>query len=123
MTTEQSVRDTGGTGQATMPIRTRKLQDLVAAMCSIDTSDEPLDLDAIARIRQRQFDDWIVPAARSGLLTAREIETLVQCWHACPRSLFDALLANSDELTRRRCQAIWNSIDPIVAVSAGMCQA
>ncbi|MGW5151919.1 hypothetical protein [Rhodococcus koreensis] len=123
MSTEQSVRDTGGTGQATMPIRIRKLQDLVAAMCSIDTSDEPLDLDAIARIRQCQFDDWVVPAARSGLLAAHEIEALVQCWYACPRSLFDALLADSDELTRRRCQAIWNSIDPIVAVSAGMCQA
>ncbi|MGV9866376.1 hypothetical protein [Rhodococcus koreensis] len=82
-----------------------------------------LDLDAIARIRQCQFDDWVVPAARSGLLAAHEIEALAQSWYACPRSLFDALLADSDELTRRRCQAISNSIDPIVAVSAGMCQA
>jgi len=122
MSTEQSVRDTDGAGQAAMPIRTRKLQDLVAAMWSVDTSDE-LDLDAVARIRQRQFDDWILAAARSGLLTAREIDTLVQCWHADPRSLFDALLADSDELTRRRYQTIWNSTDPIVAVSAGMRQA
>ena len=105
MSTEQSVRDTDGAGQAAMPIRTRKLQDLVAAMWSVDTSDE-LDLDAVARIRQRQFDDWILAAARSGLLTAREIDTLVQCWHADPRSLFDALLADSDELTRRRYQTI-----------------
>jgi len=122
MSTEQSVRDTDGAGQATLPIRTRKLQDLVAAMWSVDTSDE-LDFDAVARIRQRQFDDWILAAARSGLFSAREIDTLVQCWHAYPRSLFDALLANSDELTRRRYQAIWNSTDPIVAVSAGMRQA
>ncbi|NHU49030.1 hypothetical protein [Rhodococcus sp. A14] len=122
MTTEQSVRDTDGAGQTTLPIRTRKLQDLVAAMWSVDTSDE-LDFDAVARIRQRQFDDWILAAARSGLFSPREIDTLVQCWHADPRSLFDALLADSDELTRRRYQAIWNSTDPIVAVSAGMRQA
>jgi len=122
MSTEQSVRDTDGAGQAAMPIRTRKLQDLVAAMWSVDTSDE-LDLDAVARIRERQFDDWILAAARSGVFSAREIDTLAQFWHASPRSLFDALLADSDELTRRRYQAIWNSTDPIVAVSAGMRQA
>ncbi|WP_241962252.1 hypothetical protein [Rhodococcus opacus] len=54
--------DTGvGAGQAILPIRTRKLQDLVAAMWSVDPSDE-LDFEAVARIRQRQFDDWILAA-------------------------------------------------------------
>ncbi|PBC39175.1 hypothetical protein CJ179_37880 [Rhodococcus sp. ACS1] len=116
MTTEQCVSDTDGTGQAAMPIHTQTLHDLVAAMCSVDTSDGPLDLDAVARIRQHQFDDWILAAARSGFLTAREIDTLVQSWHADPRSLFDALLANSDDLTRRRYQAIWNSLGTLAAV-------
>jgi hypothetical protein len=40
----------------------------------------------------------------------------VQSWHADPRSLFDALLANSDDLTRRRYQAIWNSPGTLDAV-------
>jgi len=40
----------------------------------------------------------------------------VQSWHADPRSLFDALLANSDDLTRRRYQAIWNSLGTLDAV-------
>jgi hypothetical protein len=57
MTTEQCVSDTDSTRQAAMPIHTQTLHDLVAAMWSVDTSDGPLDLDAVARIRQHQFDD------------------------------------------------------------------
>ncbi|MDF3313014.1 hypothetical protein P3H15_49765 [Rhodococcus sp. T2V] len=110
MTTHPWVSDTDGTGQAAVPIHAQPLQDLVAAIIAIDTSDESLDLDAVERIRQRQFDDWILAAARSGLFTAGEIDTLVQFWRADPRSLLDVLLANADDLTRRRYQAIWNSL-------------
>ncbi|MGW4339565.1 hypothetical protein ACWEK5_43300 [Rhodococcus koreensis] len=110
MTTRQWVSNPEGTGQAAMPIHLQPLLDLVAAVIAVDTSDESLDLDAVERIRQRQFDDWVLAAARSGLFTAGDIDTLVQCWRADPRSLFDALLANSDDLTRRRYQAIWNSL-------------
>ncbi|MGV9871028.1 hypothetical protein [Rhodococcus koreensis] len=110
MTTHQWVSDSDGTGQAAVPIHAQPLLDLVAAVIAVDTSEETLDLDAVERIRQRQFDDWVLAAARSGLFTASEIDTLVQCWRADPRSLFDALLANSDDLTRRRYQAIWNSL-------------
>ncbi|MGW4339716.1 hypothetical protein ACWEK5_44085 [Rhodococcus koreensis] len=110
MTTHQWVSDTEGTGQAAVPIHAQPLLDLVAAVIAVDTSDGSLDVDAVERIRQRQFDDWVLAAARSGLFTAGGIDTLVQCWRADPRSLLDALLAHSDDLTRRRYQAIWNSL-------------
>ncbi|MFC9554009.1 hypothetical protein ACFTWF_24540 [Rhodococcus sp. NPDC056960] len=113
MTTEQCVSH--GTGRTAMPVHEQALHELVAAMNPLDASDGPLNLDAVVRIRQRQFDDWILAAARSGLVTAREIGTIVQSWDASPRSLFDALLAGSDDLTRRRYHAIWNSLGTLDA--------
>ena len=85
-------------------------------MFSFDLDDGKVDLDAVERIRERDFDDWVSAATRSGLLSPREIEALARSWHADPRSLLDAHHANSDDLTRRRYQAIWNSLGTLDAV-------
>ncbi|EID78048.1 MULTISPECIES: hypothetical protein [Rhodococcus] len=57
------------------------------------------------------FDDWVLAATRSGLFTPREIEALARSWHADPRTLFGALLTYADDMTRKRYEIAWDSLD------------
>jgi hypothetical protein len=110
MTTEQLIRNTpvaGGlaTGKASQPLR-----DFVAAMFSLDAGDRIIEVDAVQRIHEGYFDDWILAATRSGLFSAREIEALAQAWHADPRSLFEVLLVDADDMSRKRYGTVWDSL-------------
>jgi len=113
MTTGQLVHnpvvgDWGAEGIARQP-----LGDVVGALFSFDLEDGDgdVDVDAVERIRASHFDDWVSAAARSGLFTPREVEDLVRSWQADPRSLSEALLTDADDLTRRRYEIVWDSLD------------
>ncbi len=84
MTTEQLVRNPIVTGRVTADIASQSPRDVVAAMFSFDLDDGKVDLDAVERIREREFDDWISATARSGLFSPQEIEALARSWHADP---------------------------------------
>ena len=111
MTTEQLVCNPVVAGRVADGIARGPLRDVVAAMFSFDLEDGDVDVDAVERIRAGDFDDWVSAAARSGLFTPREIEALARWWHADPRSLFEALLTDADDMTRRRYEIVWDSLD------------
>ena len=110
MTTEQQVRNPVVAGGGAADIACRPPHDVVAAMFSFDLGDGDIDLDAVERIREGDFDDWVLAAARSGLFSPCELEALARSWHADPRSLFEALLTDSDDMTRRRYEIVWDSL-------------
>jgi hypothetical protein len=111
MTTEQLVHDADVQGRIADGIARRPFCDVVAAMFSFDLDDRDVDFDAVERIRAGEFDDWVRATARSGLFTPREVETMARSWHANPRSLFEELLTDSDDLARRRYEIVWASLD------------
>ncbi|MCQ4119620.1 hypothetical protein [Rhodococcus tibetensis] len=85
--------------------------DLFASMFSLDLGDGDVDYDAVERIHGGEFDEWTLAAARSGLFPPHAVEALQQSWRETPRSLLDALLADADEMTRKRCNIIWAGLD------------
>ncbi|QSE77705.1 hypothetical protein [Rhodococcus koreensis] len=111
MTTEQLVRNPVFAGRAAGDIASQSPRDVVAAMFSFDLDNGNVDFDAVERIREREFDDWVLAATRSGLFSPREIEALARSWHADPRSLFEALLTDADDMTRKRYEIAWDSLD------------
>ena len=111
MTTEQLVRNPVVAVRVAADIASQSPRDVVAAMFSFDLDDREVDFDAVERIRERDFDDWVLAAARSGLFSPREIEALARSWHADPRSLFEALLTDADDMTRKRYEIVWDSLD------------
>ncbi|TQC49808.1 hypothetical protein EEB14_07600 [Rhodococcus sp. WS4] len=111
MTTEQLVPKPVVVGRGVADIARQSLRDVVAAMFSFDLEDGDVDLDAVERIRAGEFDDWVSAAARSGLFASQEIEALARSWHADPRSLFEALLTDADDMTRKRYEIVWDSLD------------
>ena len=110
MTTEQQVRNPVVAVRVTAGIASQSPRDIVAAMFSFDLDDGKVDLDAVERIRDREFDDWVSATAQSGLFSPREIEALARSWHADPRSLFEALLTDADDMTRKRYEIAWDSL-------------
>jgi hypothetical protein len=111
MTTEQQVRNPAVAGGGAADIACQPHHDVVAAMFSFDLQDWNVDLDAVERIRDGECDDWVLAAARSGLFSPSELEALARSWHADPRSLFEALLTDSDDMTRRRYEIVWDSLN------------
>jgi hypothetical protein len=77
------------------------------AMFSYELLDGGLGDESIGRIHRGEFDDWISALARAGLFTNEGIRSIEQQWREDPRTLFDALLAEADEVTVKRCQDIW----------------
>jgi hypothetical protein len=110
MTTEQLIFNTPVVGGLATGIASPTLRDFVAAMFSLDSGDGIVDVDAVERIREGEFDDWVLAATRSGLFSAHEVEALAQSWHADPRSLFEALLADADDVSRKRYETVWDSL-------------
>ena len=110
MTTAQLARNPVA-GRVDADVARRPLCDVVAAIFSLDLEDGTVDLDAVERIRADDFDDWVLTTARSGLFTPREVESLARSWHADPMSLFDALLTDADDMTRKRYEIVWDSLD------------
>ncbi|QHE73761.1 MULTISPECIES: hypothetical protein [Rhodococcus] len=111
MTTEPLVRHTVDTSGVIADYASRPLCAVVAVMFSFDLGDGYVDFDAVERIREGEFDDWVLAATRSGLFLPHEIAALARSWHTDPRSLFEALLTDADDVTRKRYQIVWDSLD------------
>ncbi|MEV0946935.1 hypothetical protein [Rhodococcus sp. NPDC049939] len=89
------------------------VDDMFASMFTLDLGDGEVDFGAIERIHAGDFDEWIEAAARSGLFTRHDVDILVRSWEANPKSLFDGLLSDVDEMTQRRYVAIWDALDNV----------
>ncbi|MDF3306676.1 hypothetical protein CJ179_42000 [Rhodococcus sp. ACS1] len=87
--------------------------DVFATMFTLDLGDGEVDRDAVERIHGGDFDEWIEAAARSGLFTPQAVAALVQQWQENPKSLFDALLVDADEMTHKRYAIIWDALDDV----------
>ncbi|WP_072688299.1 hypothetical protein [Rhodococcus marinonascens] len=85
----------------------------ISAMFSYEFFDNGVDYASIERIHRGEFDEWISALAGSGLFTNNEVRSMHQAWHLDPGTLLDALLADADEVTARRCQVIWAALDQV----------
>jgi len=79
----------------------------LCAMFAYELFDGGLDYEWIGRIHRGKFDEWISALARAGLYTNEGIRSTERQWREDPRTLLDALLAEADEVTVKRCQDIW----------------
>ncbi|MEV0948212.1 hypothetical protein [Rhodococcus sp. NPDC049939] len=91
----------------------------ISAMFSYEFLDDGVDYSSIEQIHQGEFDEWISALAGSGLFTNSEIRSIHQTWRMNPRTLFDALLADADEVTARRCEVIWAALEEVSPSAAG----
>ncbi len=93
------------------------LDDIVAATFSYEFVDGGVDYDTIERIHRGEIDEWITALDASGLVDAPVLAQARQEWHDNPRRLFEALLADADEITRRRCRTSWAALDRLAPLA------
>ncbi|MEV0684153.1 hypothetical protein AB0I35_09830 [Nocardia sp. NPDC050378] len=91
----------------------RDRAELVGALLGAD-----IEADAMRRVYAGDHDDWMTALESTGLFDLRALAEIASSWAADPRVLRDALLAEADEFTRRRCLAEWAALErgPVVAV-------
>lgn len=94
-----------------MNSRPRVPGGFVSAIFSYELLDDGLDYETIERIHRGEFEDWISALTGSGLFTNEEIRSIEQQWRENPRLFLDALLAEADEVTTRRCTATWAALE------------
>ncbi|MFE1595816.1 hypothetical protein [Nocardia sp. NPDC058705] len=92
--------------------------EMVGALLAAEFADSGVDTDVVHRVYVGAHDEWVRALEATGVFGVRALSEIAQHWAADPCLLRDALLAESDELTRRRCLAAWTSFDtrPIAAV-------
>ncbi|MCQ4118195.1 hypothetical protein [Rhodococcus tibetensis] len=90
----------------------------VAAIFSLDFVDAAFHGDAVERIHRGEFDEWASALARTGLFGNRAVAETVQSWRDDPRSLLEALLADADEMTRKRYDVAWQALDSAATVGS-----
>lgn len=92
--------------------------ELVVALLAAESADAGIDADAMERVYTGAHDEWSGALEATGVFGLRALAEITERWAADPRLLRDALLAEADELTRRRCLAAWTAFDtrPIAAV-------
>jgi len=85
--------------------------DLVAAIFAEEFGDTAVDLDVLRRIHSGDFTPWSAALEGSGLFDKQALERLVARWREDPESLIGALLADADDVTRRRWLMAWSGLD------------
>ncbi|MEU4813453.1 hypothetical protein AB0H20_30000 [Nocardia fluminea] len=92
--------------------------EMVVALLAAEFADAGIDADAMERVYTGAHDEWARALEATGVFGVRAVAEITACWAADPRVLRDALLAEADEFTRRRCLAAWTAFDtrPIAAV-------
>ncbi|AXK86243.1 hypothetical protein IU443_09730 [Nocardia farcinica] len=85
--------------------------DLVAAVFADDLGDTAVDLDTLRRIHAGEFGPWAAALEGSGLFDKQALERIVGRWRRDPRTLLDALLADADDVTRRRWAMAWSALE------------
>ncbi|NLE81392.1 MAG: hypothetical protein GX610_17760 [Rhodococcus sp.] len=85
----------------------------VSAMFSDEFVDGGVDNDLIEQIHRGEFGEWLFAVGGSGLFTNAEVAIMEREWQQNPRAFFDALLAEADEITTKRCNLVWESLDRV----------
>ncbi|MFC8386076.1 hypothetical protein [Nocardia sp. NPDC057272] len=93
--------------------------ELVGALLAAEFADAGIDIEVMRCVHTGAHHEWLSALESTGMFDARALAEIAARWAADPALLRDALLAEADELTRRRCLAAWASFDtrPIAAVS------
>ncbi|MEV0550776.1 hypothetical protein [Nocardia salmonicida] len=93
--------------------------ELVGALLAAEFADAGLDTEAMHCVHSGVHQEWLSALEATGMFDVRAMAEIAARWSADPALLRDALLAEADELTRRRCLAAWASFDtrPFAAVS------
>lgn len=101
---------------------TREPQDraeLVGALLAAEFADAGIDVEAMRRVYTGAHEEWLSALESTGLFGVQALAEIASHWTADPRLLRDALLAEADEFTRRRCSAAWASFEAAPVAAAG----
>lgn len=91
--------------------------DYISAVFGLDFVAGPDGFESVARIHRGEVDEWVESVARSGLFSNHVVADAARAWEADPRLLLIALLADADELTRKRFDIVWDSLDLVDVVA------
>ncbi|MFE3545023.1 hypothetical protein ACFXK0_18850 [Nocardia sp. NPDC059177] len=95
--------------------------ELVGALLAAEFADAGVEIDAMRRIRAGDHAEWLSALEATGLFSIAALTDISAVWAREPHLLRDALLAEADEFTCRRCLAAWSALDapPATAVAGG----
>ncbi|WP_067846546.1 hypothetical protein [Nocardia lijiangensis] len=94
-----------------MRVESPDYRELIGALFADEFADGAVDLEALRRIHAGEFDGWLSALDRSGLFGKQALATVEEQWGRDPRILLDALLADADDVTRRRWLMAWSGLD------------
>ncbi|MGW4330384.1 hypothetical protein ACWEKR_31395 [Nocardia sp. NPDC004573] len=86
-------------------------RELVAAMFSSEFVEDGIDADVLRRVHAGEHEEWLTALDRSGVFGKEALAELADLWRCEPRELLEALLADADDVARRRCLAAWAGLD------------
>jgi hypothetical protein len=86
-------------------------RELVAAMFSSEFVEGGIDPDVLRRVHAGEHEEWLTALDRSGVFGKEALAELADLWRREPRELLEALLADADDVARRRCLAAWAGLD------------
>ncbi len=86
-------------------------RELVAAMFSSEFVEGGIDPDALRRVHAGEHEEWLTALDRSGVFGNEALAELTDLWRREPRELLEALLADADDVARRRCLAAWAGLE------------
>ncbi|WP_051407446.1 hypothetical protein [Nocardia sp. CNY236] len=86
-------------------------RELVAAMFASEFVDGEIDPETLRRVHAGEHDEWLTALDRSGMVGKEVLADLAEVWRGDPRELLEALLAEADEVARRRCLTAWARLD------------
>ncbi|WP_194817582.1 hypothetical protein [Nocardia sp. XZ_19_385] len=86
-------------------------RESVAALFADEFAEGSVDVSALRRIHAGEFGEWLTALDRSGLFGKDALTTIGDQWRGDPRLLLDALLSDSDDVTRRRWLMAWSALD------------
>ncbi|EME15325.1 hypothetical protein [Rhodococcus triatomae] len=92
--------------------------DFVTAMFSRGFVEDGVTRVAVERIHRGEIGEWIRALAWSGLFSNLAVANAARAWRHDPRALLDALLGDADEVTARRYDALWRSVDASTALAS-----
>ncbi|MCZ4080209.1 hypothetical protein O1W68_19875 [Rhodococcus sp. H36-A4] len=96
---------------------TSKSWTFVSAIFSYEFQGGGVDYDTIEMIHRGDVHEWIVALELSGLFDRAVVEHVEITWKRQPRLLLDTLLVDADEMTRKRCDMAWASLDRLAPIA------
>lgn len=89
----------------------------VAAMFSYEFLDGGVEYDTIEAIHRGDVTEWVVALAHSGMFESSTVIEAEHTWQRRPRLLLDMLLRDADEMTCKRCDLAWASLDRLAPLA------